>query len=270
MGILIAAAVIAIISVAVGVLLGVLNDRFRVETDPREEKVRACLAGSNCGGCGYAGCDAYASAIVLEGADPSLCPSSDREEIGKIMGVSLAPSVRLTAFVKCSGSCAKTTQDYSYFDEKDCRIAYLAPRHGAKSCSYGCCGFGTCALVCQFDAIRIIDGLAVVDREKCQACGKCVGVCPNGLIELIPYDASYAVRCSSHAKGKLVRSACQSGCIGCGLCSRVCPTGAISVAGSLASIDQRKCIACGECVKNCPAGIIVKLNDKAADLFQPS
>ena len=130
-GILIAAAVIIVISIIFGVGLGFLADMFKVEADLREAAVRECLAGSNCGGCGYAGCDAYAKAIVADGADPSLCPSSDRVKIGEIMGVSLEPSVRMTAFVKCSGSCAKTNADYSYFDEHDCRIAYLAPKHGA-------------------------------------------------------------------------------------------------------------------------------------------
>ena len=173
----------------------------------------------------------------------------------------------MTAFVKCSGSCAKTNADYSYFDEHDCRIAYLAPKHGAKKCAYGCCGFGTCASVCQFDAIRIVDGLAVVDREKCQACGKCVSVCPNHLIEIIPYDAQYVVRCSSHAKGKDVKSACSEGCLGCGMCARICETGAITVVGNLAAIDQSKCIGCGKCAEKCPAKIIVK-RDKAVVIGQ--
>lgn len=255
--ILIAAAVIVVISVIIGILLGILADKFKVEVDPREAAVRECLAGSNCGGCGYAGCDAYAKAIVSEGADPSLCASADRTKIGEIMGVALAPGRRMTAFVKCSGTCAKTNPEYAYFDELDCRIAYLAPKHGAKKCSYGCCGYGTCAKVCPFDAIRIVDGLAVVDKEKCQACGKCVAVCPNKLIELVPYDAKFIVRCSSRAKGKDVKAACEDGCLGCGLCMKVCETGAISVVGNLASIDQDKCIGCGKCAEKCPAKIIV-------------
>ena len=54
-------------------------------------------------------------------------------------------------------------------------------------------GFGSCVAACQFDAIHVVNGVAVVDKEKCVACGKCVEECPNHLIEMVPYDASYGV-----------------------------------------------------------------------------
>ncbi|MBR5746538.1 MAG: 4Fe-4S binding protein, partial [Clostridia bacterium] len=155
----------------------------------------------------------------------------------------------------------KTIANYNFDDTQDCRVAFLAPGHGSKKCPYGCCGYGTCAAVCPYDAIRVVDGLAVVDGEKCQACGKCVAVCPNHLIEIIPYDAKYVVRCSSHNKGKSVRSACSEGCIGCGLCMKVCETGAIQVVNYLALIDQEKCVGCGKCAEKCPSKIIVKRHE---------
>ena len=34
-----------------------------VEEDPRIEEVASCLAGANCGGCGYAGCADYAKDV---------------------------------------------------------------------------------------------------------------------------------------------------------------------------------------------------------------
>lgn len=254
--ILIAAAVIGVISVVIGVLLGVLAEKFKVETDPREAQIRDCLSGANCGGCGFAGCDAYAHAIVFDGADPGLCPSSDKTKVGEIMGVSVGEGVKMIAFVKCAGNCNNTQNNYFYGDECDCRIAYLAPGHGAKKCTYGCCGLGTCAAVCPFDAIRIVNGLAQVDREKCMACGKCVSVCPNRLIEIIPAGAEYIVACSSHSKGKDVKAACSVGCIGCGMCARVCESAAITVENNLAKIDYEKCIGCGKCAEKCPCKII--------------
>ena len=55
---------------------------------------------------------------------------------------------------------------------------------GPKACNYGCLGEGTCVKACPFDAIHIVDGVAVVDKEACVACGKCVEVCPAGAIKL--------------------------------------------------------------------------------------
>lgn len=256
--ILIACGVIAAVSIVIGLMLGVFSEKFKVQTDEREIKIRACLAGSNCGGCGYAGCDAYAKAIVYEGADPGLCTACDSAKIGEILGVSVKEAEKRVAFVRCSGTCQKTLANYNFNDTKDCRIAYFAPGHGSKKCPFGCCGFGTCARVCPFDAIRIIDGLAVVDEAKCRACGKCVIACPNNLIEIIPAKAKYIVRCSSHHKGKDVKRGCADGCIGCGLCMRVCESGAIEVVNNLARIDQEKCIGCGKCAEKCPSKIIVK------------
>ena len=66
----------------------------------------------------------------------------------------------------------------------------FVPNGGAKMCTYGCLGFGSCVKVCPFDAIHVIGGVAVVDREACKACGKCVAKCPRHLIQLIPYANS--------------------------------------------------------------------------------
>ena len=117
-----AVAVIGVISVLIGVLLGILAEKFKVETDPREAGVRECLAGSNCGGCGYAGCDAYAHAVVFEGAAPNLCPSSDKNKIGEVMGVCVLEKARQVAVVKCSGNCSNTRDNYVYGDETDMRL----------------------------------------------------------------------------------------------------------------------------------------------------
>ena len=49
---------------AVGAIILVAAAKFMaVEEDPRIEEVASCLAGANCGGCGYAGCADYAKAV---------------------------------------------------------------------------------------------------------------------------------------------------------------------------------------------------------------
>ena len=109
---------------------------------------------------------------------------------------------------------------------------------------------------CTFDAIQSKNGVAVVDKEQCKACGKCIKACPKNLIELVPYDAKHAVQCSSQDKGKQVMTACKVGCIGCKMCERVCESGAVTVENNIAHIDQTKCTGCGACAEKCPKKII--------------
>ena len=63
---------------------------FKVEVDEKEILVRAELPGNNCGGCGYAGCDALAKAIAEGKAKVDQCPVGGApvgEKIAAIMGV---------------------------------------------------------------------------------------------------------------------------------------------------------------------------------------
>ena len=55
---------LAVLGILIGILLGVAGKVFAVETDERVEKVRECLPGNNCGGCGFAGCSGLAAAIA--------------------------------------------------------------------------------------------------------------------------------------------------------------------------------------------------------------
>ncbi|HEX3020572.1 MAG TPA: 4Fe-4S binding protein [Chitinispirillaceae bacterium] len=41
-----------------------------------------------------------------------------------------------------------------------------------------CIGCNECGGVCGYDAIRIINGKAVIDPSKCVKCGRCVELCP--------------------------------------------------------------------------------------------
>ena len=59
-GIIIAAVVVGCVGLVLGLFLGFMGKKFAVEVDQKEIDVRAELPGNNCGGCGYAGCDALA------------------------------------------------------------------------------------------------------------------------------------------------------------------------------------------------------------------
>ena len=261
MAIIIAAAVVAVVGIVVGIGLGLFGEKFKVEVDEKELAVREELPGNNCGGCGFAGCDALAKAIAAGEAPANACPVGGApvgEKIAAILGVSADAAEKKVAFVRCKGSCGQTKTLYTYTGIEDCAKATVVPGGSPKACSYGCMGFGSCVKACQFDAIHVIDGVAAVDKEKCVACGKCVAACPKGLIQLVPYSAKHLVQCSSHDKGKDVKAACQAGCIGCTLCTRQCESDAIHMDNNLAVIDYEKCTNCGKCSAKCPAKVILE------------
>ena len=258
--ILISAAVIGAIALFIGLFLGFSEKAFHVEVDEKEIAVRECLPGNNCGGCGYASCDDLAKKMV-EGVAPSnACPVGGdpvAAKVSAIMGVEAETGVKKVAFVKCAGTCDKAKSDYQYTGVEDCTSMAFVPGGGPKTCNYGCLGYGSCVKACPFDAIRIVDGIAVVDKDKCKSCGKCVAVCPKNLIEIVPYTAKHLVQCSSKDKGKDVMKACSVGCIGCQLCKKNCPSDAITITENIAHIDTEKCTDCGLCKDKCPKKIIL-------------
>ena len=145
-------------------------------------------------------------------------------------------------------------------------MAAFVPNGGPKACNSGCLGYGTCVKECPFDAIHIVNGIAVVDDEKCKACGKCVAVCPKHLISLVPKSAKIRVACSSTDKGPVAMKLCDVACIGCGICMKGCPVNAITrlpevpAGKKLApvTIDTSKCVKCGVCMGNCKFKAIYK------------
>ncbi len=261
-GILIATLVVGGIGLFIGLFLGIAAIKFKVQMDEREVAVLEALPGNNCGGCDYAGCSGLAAAIAKGEAAVNQCPVGGEavaKVISGIMGVEAGESKRMVAFVACQGDCDRAKVDYEYTGIEDCRMLSFVPNGGPKSCNYGWLGYGSCVQACPFDAIHVVNGVAVVDREQCKACGKCVEACPKKLISLIPYDAPYQVACSSKDKGPVAMKACDVACIGCGLCKRNCPADAVMVENFNATIDPEKCTGCGTCIEKCPKKSIVKL-----------
>ena len=138
-----------------------------VYEDPRIAQVTECLAGANCGGCGYAGCADYAKAIVETAPPPSNCaPGGDKatDAINTIMGNATDDRPSLRATVICAGGENCGTR-FDYQGIQTCAAAN-GIAGGPSACAYGCLGLGDCTRACKFDAIHVINGVAVVDREK--------------------------------------------------------------------------------------------------------
>lgn len=259
--IIIATVVVSAVGLFIGLFLGIAGIKFAVEVDEKEEAVLGVLPGNNCGGCGYPGCSGLAAAIAKGEAPVNACPVGGEpvgKQIAEIMGVEAGETTRMVAFVKCQGDCEKAKVDYEYTGVEDCAMLSFVPNGGPKSCNYGCLGYGSCVKACPFDAIHVVNGVAVVDKEACKACGKCVAACPKNLIELIPYEAKYVVACSSKEKGPVTMKECSVGCIGCTLCAKNCPNDAVKIENFLSTIDQDKCEGCGICMEKCPKKTIVK------------
>ena len=208
-----------VLGVVLGVIIGAVAKAFAVEVDERIEKVGELLPGANCGGCGFAGCAAFAKAVVGGDAAPGQCPvcsDDDVQGIAEYLGISVEQGEKKVAVVRCSGDCANTVRTL-YNGIRDCRSAVVVAG-GAKGCDYGCLGFGSCANACPFGAIEMRDGLAVVHPDLCVGCGNCVEACPKNLIELVPASVEVHVYCNSPEKGAAKRKVCKTACIGCRKC----------------------------------------------------
>lgn len=246
------------IGLLLGVGLGLAAHFLAVKEDEKAKALLACLPGANCGACGFSGCAGYAKALSESaGLRNNLCPvggEQTAEAIAAILGTKAGKTVKKTARVRCRGmeSCRVRLADYE--GVSTCRAA-SALYNGGSGCAYGCLGLGDCVSACEKNAIKIRQGIAVIDESLCVACGKCEGACPKKLIAVVPVKTA-TVLCRNPEKGPATKAVCTTGCLGCRLCEKACSTSAITVTGGVAQVDPERCTGCGACADACKFGVI--------------
>ena len=189
-------------------------------------QVLAILPGVDCGGCGGCGfttCEACAEAIAKTGKI-TLCPACDNDAIkaiADVLGVEPVEVEQKVAFIRCAGEAAGKKR---FAGLESCQAAKDAGfLH--KECQWGCIGLGSCTQKCEFDAMSLVDGKVVIDKEKCTGCMACMKACPAGAIfGTLPKtdgDRNFdAEKCSKYMKEHFQDIGRGSVC---GICIKACP-----------------------------------------------
>ena len=218
------------IGASAAVILAVASRLLRVEENPKVELVTEALPGANCGGCGFAGCEAYAVAVVTNQDIPAnLCSVGGADvaaKVGELSGKAVIAGEPMVSFRRCSRVEGNVRARFEYVGTQTCASAAML-EGGPYMCAWACLGLGDCMRTCPFDAMYIVNGMVEIIPSKCVSCGQCVKACPRGITQLIPRRARMMIHCSTREKMKSVSDVCEVGCINCLKCLKACPADAI-------------------------------------------
>jgi len=268
------------IGVVFGISLALVARRFHVPSNPIVDEVRDKLPSANCGACGFAGCLAYAEAVVERpDVSPNLCipgRAAVAAAVARLTGKELGTVADRIVVMRCHGTSAFAREEARYVGLDTCAAASLV-FGGPKACKNGCLGLGDCVKACPFDALYLSDGgIAAVDYDTCTGCGVCVPVCPKELFQLYPRDRRIELSCVAKDKQAVVRSTCMVGCTLCRKCVSTCPAGAIEWDGRTIIIHHDICLAYGPsceeaCVDICPSTILHRIGQRPRpEIVEPS
>ena len=257
-------AVFTVLGLLAGFALAGAALRFAVPANPLVERVREALPSANCGACGFAGCPAYARAVVEKPeVPPNLCAPGRApvaQAVAELTHKARGSVIDRVVVLRCHGTSAYARDA----GVETCAAAALV-FGGPKACKNGCLGLGDCVRACPFDALALGgSGIVEVDARACTGCGLCVPVCPKDLFTLYPRRHRIELACVARDKSGVVRPSCSVGCTLCRKCVAKCPAAAIIFDGRTIVIDHQKCLdygpGCGEvCVDICPSVILHRI-----------
>lgn len=257
-----------------GTFIALAHRKLKVWEDPRIDGANELLPGANCGACGFAGCRAFAEALIRGESAPAECTvmgPDDRDEVASYLGVDAGEANKRVARLLCAGGTDVALQKAEYYGIESCAAA-VAVSGGGKGCAWGCVGLADCAVACTFDAIVMNDhGLPVVDPDKCTACNDCVEACPLGLFTLMPMDHKLIVQCKNLLEGEEATAVCAVACNACGRCVQDAAPGLIEMRNGLAVIDYTRIeLANPAATARCPTGAIMWVEGAQFAALQPT
>jgi len=150
---------LAAMGAALGAMLGAAAKFLAVEENPLELELAGLLPGSQCGQCGFVGCNQYAAALAKNEAPVTACAPG-----GKDVAEKLAKKLGVTA-------------DLSDHEDKGPRRAVIDEDL--------CIGCLRCVQECSTDAIvGAPKQMHTVLADNCHGCAKCFKVCPTEAIAM--------------------------------------------------------------------------------------
>jgi electron transport complex protein RnfB len=244
------------------IVLLIASIKLKIIVDEKIAQVHEALPGIDCGACGFAGCGAYAKAVSADAELLGKCApggAETAEKIARILNIQISGAGGL---VRPIVHCRAHTADKEFYATYDgiptCTAANAQPN--VQACKFGCLGYGDCVRVCKFDALHMVNGLAVVDYEKCTGCAACSKACPRNLIEMVGFgqENMMTVACRSKENPKTTRRMCKVGCIGCKMCEK--QTDIFKTEDNLARLDYGRYEPSEQtetAMTKCPTGVIV-------------
>ena len=80
-------------------------------------------------------------------------------------------------------------------------------------CSSSCIGCGLCEKECKFDAIHVVNGVAVIDYAKCKGCKLCTKVCPrDAILPIATAEEKEKYKAIKKAQAEKGKAAAEQGC----------------------------------------------------------